>query len=115
MKRLSAALAALFVFASSVMAAGTIPGISMTQQLDQFAKPLGGGKLFLIQAGTNSTPQNCFQDTALTLAYPNPITLDAAGRVPQLFCADGNIKIRFPPDHRKRWRLNCIAQHRGTD
>lgn len=79
----------------SAFAAGTIPGISMTQQLDEFAKPLSGGKLYLIQAGTTSTPQNCYQDTALTLAYPNPVTLDAAGRVPQLFCADGNIKIRL--------------------
>ncbi|MET4364304.1 hypothetical protein ABIB06_004903 [Bradyrhizobium sp. LB8.2] len=76
-------------------AAGTIPGISMTQQLDEFAKPLIGGKLFLIQAGTVGAPQNCYQDAALTLAWPNPITLDAAGRVPQLFCADGSIKIRL--------------------
>ncbi|OSI87376.1 hypothetical protein BSZ24_27950 [Bradyrhizobium canariense] len=67
----------------------------MTQQLDELAKPLGGGKLFLIQAGTTSTPQNCYQDTSLTLAWPNPVTLDAAGRIPQLFCADGNIKIRL--------------------
>ncbi|MCK1416701.1 hypothetical protein IVB55_27790 [Bradyrhizobium sp. CW4] len=53
---------------SSAFAAGTISGISMMQQLDEFAKPLGGGKLFLIQAGTTSAPQNCYQDTALTLA-----------------------------------------------
>jgi hypothetical protein len=32
---------------------------------------------------------------ALTLAWLNPITLDASGRVPQIFCADGNIKIRL--------------------
>ncbi|OSJ22129.1 hypothetical protein BSZ19_46930 [Bradyrhizobium japonicum] len=76
-------------------AAGTIPGISMTQQLDELARPLAGGKLFLIQAGTTSTPQNCYQDTSLTLAWPNPLTLDAAGRVPQVFCADGIIKIRL--------------------
>lgn len=80
---------------SIVFAAGTIPGISMTQQLDELAKPLGGGKLFLIQAGTTSAPQNCYQDTGLTIPWPNPITLDSAGRIPQLFCADGNIKIRL--------------------
>lgn len=84
---------------SPVYAAGTIPGISMTQQLDQYAHPLSGGLLYLIQAGTTSTPQNCYQDTALTLAYPNPVTLDSAGRVPQLFCADGNIKIRLTDSH----------------
>lgn len=90
-------LALLFGLAciSPSFAAGTIPGISMTQQLDELAHPLIGGKLYLIQAGTTSTPQNCYQDTALTLAYPNPVTLDASGRVPQLFCADGNIKVRL--------------------
>lgn len=94
-KRLLVTLGILAGLLSPVHAAGTIPGISMTQQLDQYAKPLSGGLLYLIQAGTTSTPQNCYQDTALTLAWPNPITLDASGRVPQIFCADGNIKIRL--------------------
>jgi len=95
LKRLTVALAALFVLSAQAFAAGTIPGISMTQQLDKYAKPLAGGFLYLIQAGTTSTPQNCYQDTALSIPWPNPITLDAAGRIPQLFCADGNIKIRL--------------------
>jgi len=67
----------------------------MTQQLDQFGAPLAGGKLYLIQAGTVSTPQNGFQDSALTLPWPNPIVLSASGRLPQFFLADGNIKIRL--------------------
>lgn len=75
--------------------AGTVPGISMTQQLDSLGKPLNGGRLYLIQAGTTSTPQNCYQDSGLTIPWPNPITLDSAGRIPQLFCADGQIKIRL--------------------
>jgi microcystin-dependent protein len=67
----------------------------LTQQLDEFGAPLSGGLLYIIQAGTTSTPQNAFQDTALTLPLPNPITLDAAGRVPQFFLADGQIKVRL--------------------
>jgi hypothetical protein len=67
----------------------------MSQQLDIDGSPLNGGKLYLIQAGTTSTPQNCYQDSGLTIAWPNPITLDSAGRIPQLFCADGSIKIRL--------------------
>ena len=74
--------------------AGTIP-LSMTQQLDEFGQPLSGGQLFIIQAGTISTPQNPFQDTGLTLTLPNPMTLDAAGRIPQFFLADGQIKVRL--------------------
>jgi hypothetical protein len=67
----------------------------MTQQFDPLGNPLSGGKLYGIVAGTVSTPQNYFQDLALTLPWPNPITLDVAGRVPQLFIADGLIKIRL--------------------
>src|SRR6266704_275572 len=74
--------------------AGTI-SLSMTQQLDQFGAPLAGGHLYTIQAGTVSTPQNSYQDSALTLPWPNPIILDASGRLPQFFLADGNIKIRL--------------------
>ena len=73
---------------------GTI-NLSLTQQLDEFGHPLSGGLLYIIQAGTVSTPQNAFQDTALTIPWPNPITLDAAGRIPQLFIADGVIKVRL--------------------
>ncbi|MBR0990008.1 hypothetical protein JQ580_04670 [Bradyrhizobium japonicum] len=94
MKRLVFAIA-LSAFSTLAFGAGTLPGISMTQQLDENARPLAGGKLYFIQAGTTATPQNCYQDTALTQAYPNPLTLDAAGRVPQVFCADGVIKIRL--------------------
>ena len=73
---------------------GTIP-LSLTQQFDEFGKPLKGGQLFLIQAGTVSTPQDGFQDSQLTIKMPYPITLDAAGRIPQFFVADGFIKVRL--------------------
>lgn len=92
-KRLSAALAAVFV-ATSAYAAGTIP-FSLSQQLDNFGKPLAGCQLYTIVAGTTSTPQNAFQDSALTLPLPNPQTCDAAGRLPQMFLADGTIKVRL--------------------
>jgi hypothetical protein len=74
--------------------AGTIP-LSLTQQFDTYGRPLAGGQLYLIQAGTVSTPQDGFQDTNLTIKMPYPITLDAAGRVPQFFLADGTIKVRL--------------------
>lgn len=74
--------------------AGTIP-LSMTQQFDVYGKPLAGGQLYIIQAGTVSTPQDAFQDTGLTIKQPYPMTLDAAGRVPQFFVADGSVKIRL--------------------
>lgn len=74
--------------------AGSI-SLSMSQQFDDLGKPLSGGLLYFIEAGTTSTPQNAYQDSALTLPWPNPIVLDAAGRVPQFYLADGSIKIRL--------------------
>lgn len=74
--------------------AGSI-SLSLSQQFDELGSPLSGGKLYFIQAGTTSTPQNAYYDTALTLPLPNPVTLDAAGRVPAFYLADGQIKVRL--------------------
>lgn len=74
--------------------AGSI-SLSLSQQFDELGNPLSGGKLYFIQAGTTSTPQNAYYDTALTLPLPNPYTLDAAGRVPAFYLADGQIKVRL--------------------
>jgi hypothetical protein len=73
--------------------AGTV-NISLQQQFDSQGLPLGGGKLYTFQSGT-STPQTAYKDIALTLAHQNPVELDASGRVPQMFFADGTIKLRL--------------------
>jgi hypothetical protein len=73
--------------------AGTI-NIALTQQFDMDGRVLSGGLLYTFVAGT-TTPQNAFQDTALTIAHPNPIVLDASGRVPMFYVADGFIKVRL--------------------
>lgn len=74
--------------------AGSI-SLSMSQQLDELGSPLSGGRLYFIRAGTTSTPQNAFYDSALTLPLPNPYTLNAAGRITAFYLADGQIKIRL--------------------
>jgi microcystin-dependent protein len=93
MKRLLLALAFAGLF-SPAYSAGTIP-LSMSQQLNTLGKPLSGCKLYIIQAGTTSTPQNAYQDSGLTIAHPNPLTCDSSGRLPQFFLADGQIKVRL--------------------
>ena len=40
-------------------------------------------------------PQSAYQDTSLTIPWPNPIVLDSAGRVPPFYLEDGQIKIRL--------------------
>lgn len=94
LKRLLVTLGILAGLFSPVHAAGTIP-YSLSQQLDTSGKPLSGCLLYTIQAGTTSTPQNGYQDSALTIALPNPIVCDAAGRLPQMFFADGTLKVRL--------------------
>jgi microcystin-dependent protein len=71
--------------------AGTI-NLALTQQFDMDGEPLGGGLLQTLIAGT-TTPQPSFQDFGLTILHPNPIVLDASGRVPMFYLADGFIKI----------------------
>lgn len=93
-KRALLALPLLALLASPSHAAGTIQ-YSLSQQLDQFGKPLSGCQFHTFQAGTTATPQSAFQDTGLTLPLPNPIICDASGRLPQFFLADGLIKIRL--------------------
>lgn len=90
-------LTALFAAAlgGPTLAAGTVPGFSLSPQFDLSGKLAPGCKLFIIQAGTTSTPQNAYQDTALTQVLPNPLTCDAAGRLGQFFVADGLIKVRL--------------------
>jgi hypothetical protein len=73
--------------------AGTI-NLSLQQQFDSRGLPLGGGKLYCFQSGT-STPQSAFKDIGLTIAHQNPVELDASGRVPQMFFADGTVKLRL--------------------
>lgn len=74
--------------------AGSI-SLSLTQRYDKTTHvPLDGGKLYFYEAGT-TTPQNAYQDISLTIPWPNPLTLDSGGNVPQLFFADGYIKFRL--------------------
>lgn len=93
MKRLFIATLALVCSTLQVLAAGSI-SLSLSQQFDSQGRPLSGGKFYTFQTGT-STPQSAYQDTALTIAHPNPITLDSSGRIPPFYLADGTIKIRL--------------------
>src|SRR4030095_1292395 len=95
LKRFTVAVAALFVMTTSAFAAGTVPGFSLAQQQDSNGAPRVGCKLYTIQAGTVSTPQNGYQDSGLTIPLSNPIICDAYGRLPQIFLADGSIKLRL--------------------
>lgn len=74
--------------------AGTFPGTSNTQQIDANGKPLIGGNLTVFNGGSQVLA-SCFQDIGLTLPGPNPMPLDATGRVPLFYVADGTYRIRL--------------------
>lgn len=95
LKLISLALAGLFLCAQPTNAAGTLPGFSLTPQFDLNGKVMPGCRLYTIVAGTTQTPQNSYQDSALTILQPNPLPCDATGRLPQFFLADGQVKIRL--------------------
>lgn len=84
-------------------AQGTLP-IALQQQFSfsgcsttsaACGTPLIGGLLYFYQVGTVATPQNSYQDTALTILNPFPLQLDANGRVPPFYLANGSVHVRL--------------------
>jgi microcystin-dependent protein len=55
------------------------------QLFNNQGKPLAGGKVFSYVGGSFSTLQSTYTTDAGTTANPNPLTLDASGRVPPMF------------------------------
>lgn len=55
-----------------------------TQYLNSDGDPLCFGKLYYYESGTN-TLKNTFADALLEIPNTNPVELDAAGRVPNIF------------------------------
>ena len=74
--------------------AGSI-SLAGAQQFDVLGRLLGGAKVYWIQAGTTSTPQNAYYDTGLVSPLPNPYTLEADARIPFHYLTDGQIKVRI--------------------
>lgn len=74
--------------------AGSIP-LSLQTIFDNEGNIASGGRAYFIQAGTVATPQNAYQDSALTIPWANYYTLPASGRLPLLYFADGYIKVRI--------------------
>lgn len=91
------------VLPSFAHAQGTLP-IALQQQFsftncqtftNACGTPLQGGLLYFYQVGTVATVQNSFQDTGLTLTNPWPLTLDANGRIPLFYLANGAVHVRL--------------------
>ncbi len=75
--------------------AGVLPGLALSQQIDQNGQPLAGALLYILQVGTVATPQNSYQDFGLTILNPNPLQADQTGRIPMFYLADGQVHVRL--------------------
>ena len=60
---------------------GTIAPVSQQRFFDDTGAPLAGGKFYTFLSGT-STPTPVFTDAGLSVPYPNPVVLNAAGLPP---------------------------------
>ena len=59
---------------------------------DENGEPLAGGKLEFFESGT-STPLDTFSDDNLSVANPNPVVADSAGRFGDIFLSGADYKV----------------------
>lgn len=93
LRKLLLTLATIAGLATPGYSAGLVP-LSLQTVFDNTGSPAAGCRLQTYEAGT-TTPQTVYQDSGLSIAWPNPTTCDQVGRLPQMFAADGNIKLRL--------------------
>lgn len=72
---------------------GLTPPFFLEQFTDFSGKPLSGGSLTFLVAGSTSLPKNIYLDFALTNTAPNPLPLDGSGFAPQYYMESGLYKI----------------------
>jgi hypothetical protein len=70
---------ALLAAPVSAQTTGTIAPPPLHQFFDNSGDPCSGCKLYTYTAGT-TTPASTYTDIALSIAHPNPIVMDSAGR-----------------------------------
>ncbi len=66
--------------------------LSLDRLVDTDGAPLGGGKVFVYDAGT-TTPRDVFADNALTVPVANPIIADAGGYIEPRYIGTGDYRL----------------------
>jgi microcystin-dependent protein len=74
--------------------AGTLFGLGLSQQISASGSPLSGALLYIYQENS-STPVTTYSDFALATEQTFPIEADSAGRLPQIWVADGTYRARL--------------------
>ena len=81
---IAALLLPMVLSAPMVAQQGTVAPVARQQFFSNTGVPLSGGKVYTYVAGT-TTPLATYTDVNLSVANPNPIILDSAGRTPSGF------------------------------
>jgi hypothetical protein len=74
--------------------AGTLFGLGLSQQISASGAPLAGALLYIYQENS-STPVTTYADFTLSTEQTHPIEADSAGRLPQIWVADGSYRARL--------------------
>jgi microcystin-dependent protein len=74
--------------------AGTLFGLGLSQQISAGGNPLAGCLLYIYQENS-STPVTTYSDFTLATEQTFPIEADSAGRLPQIWVADGSYRARL--------------------
>jgi hypothetical protein len=74
--------------------AGTLFGLGLSQQVSASGSPLSGALLYIYQENS-STPVTTYSDFTLSTEQTHPIEADSAGRLPQIWVADGSYRARL--------------------
>jgi microcystin-dependent protein len=74
--------------------AGTLFGLGLSQQVSASGTPLSGCLLYVYQENS-STPVTTYSDFTLATEQTFPIEADSAGRLPQIWVADGSYRARL--------------------
>jgi hypothetical protein len=74
--------------------AGTLFGLGLSQQISSSGVPLSGALLYIYQENS-STPVTTYSDFTLATEQTFPIEADSAGRLPQIWVADGSYRARL--------------------
>lgn len=74
------------------MADNLLLPLSLDRLVDANGAPLGGGKVFVYEAGTTNL-RNVFSDNALTVAAANPIVADAGGYIEPRYIGTGDYRL----------------------
>jgi hypothetical protein len=74
--------------------AGTLYGLGLSQQMSATGVPLSGAFLYIYEENS-STPASTYSDFSLSTLQTFPIEADSAGRLPQIWVADGSYRARL--------------------